>query len=70
MKPSAKNQAKASHGAQQSNFVTKLYEILSNLDNRNFCCWSPGGDSFLVTDLNGFEEHVLPKVRTSTKQYE
>jgi hypothetical protein len=54
---------------QMSNFVTKLHEILSDPENLDCCCWSPGGDSFVVTELTSFEERVLPKVREPKQRF-
>jgi len=32
-----------------------------NSDDTPFVCWAPGGDSFLITDVERFSETILPK---------
>lgn len=41
-------------------FVTKLYELVSQPDIDSVVCWGRNGDTFIVLDLSMFAQNVLP----------
>ncbi|KAF8144231.1 hypothetical protein K438DRAFT_1736047 [Mycena galopus ATCC 62051] len=45
-----------------SDFVKKLYLILDNWEFQELIDWGPEGDFFIVKDVNGFSNSVLPRI--------
>ena len=43
-----------------SNFISKTYQILNNLQHESIISWAPHGNSFLIKDIKKFEEFILP----------
>merc|ERR1711920_126564 len=41
-------------------FLSKLWQLVNNTDNRQLVCWAPGGRSFLVNDQTKFSKEILP----------
>ncbi|CEH17686.1 hypothetical response regulator receiver protein [Ceraceosorus bombacis] len=44
-----------------SDFVKKLYRMLTDNSYATIVSWSPAGDSFLVKNMSDFTKHVLPR---------
>lgn len=42
-------------------FLEKLFDIVSNPENQAYIAWQPAGDSFLIRDVNGLQNNVLPR---------
>lgn len=47
-------------------FLTKTFHMLDQCPD-NIACWSLGGDSFTIKDIEAFENEVLPLYFNSTK---
>ncbi|KAJ7896336.1 hypothetical protein B0H14DRAFT_2333351 [Mycena olivaceomarginata] len=45
-----------------SDFVKKLYLILDDPESQELIGWGPEGDFFIVKDVNGFSNSVLPRI--------
>ncbi|KAJ6566931.1 hypothetical protein B0H19DRAFT_1138898 [Mycena capillaripes] len=45
-----------------SDFVKKLYLILDDWEFQELISWGPEGDFFVVKDVNGFSNSVLPRI--------
>mmetsp|Transcript_64340 Transcript_64340/g.126328 ORF Transcript_64340/g.126328 Transcript_64340/m.126328 type:complete len:90 (-) Transcript_64340:716-985(-) len=46
---------------QKIPFPRKLFSILSVADYQPCISWSDGGSAFVVIDVNGFSDNVMPK---------
>ena len=44
-----------------SAFLEKLYEMLSSAENERYISWQPSGEAFLIRDVNGLQDIVLPR---------
>ena len=44
-----------------SNFITKTYKILENINHEEIIGWSAHGNSFLIKNIKQFEEEILPQ---------
>ncbi|EJD54695.1 hypothetical protein AURDEDRAFT_110221 [Auricularia subglabra TFB-10046 SS5] len=45
-----------------SDFVKRLYRLLEDNTYPGIIGWGPGGDTFVVADMNEFTRHVMPKM--------
>jgi osomolarity two-component system, response regulator SKN7 len=44
-----------------SDFVKKLYKMLEDPNFQHVVSWGPGGDCFVVKDMNEFTKSILPQ---------
>ena len=47
-------------GQSMAPFLTKLFQIVSNLATDQAIIWTPKGDSFVITDPETFARDILP----------
>ena len=47
-------------GQSMAPFLTKLFQIVSNLATDQAIVWTPKGDSFVITDPETFARDILP----------
>lgn len=57
---SSESSSSASTKSDLPQFITKLYDLVSQPDIDGVVCWGRNGDTFVVLDLSMFAQYVLP----------